>query len=221
MSTPYEAGGRSRQKQRTRDSLISAARVMVEEGATPTMEEAAERAGISRTTAYRYFSNQRSLLIAAHPETATTSLLTENVSLDPKERLDAVATRFIQLIIDTEAAQRTMLRLSLNPDPRQRGQLPLRQGRAIIWITEALQPLRGRLTDEEVHRLAMAVRNAIGVEALVWLTDIGGLSREEAAATMLWSAQALLSAALTSSPPPTQSRKRRAPQRTTGPRTTN
>jgi hypothetical protein len=136
------------------------------------------------------------------------------------ERLDAVATQFIRLILDTEAAQRTMLRLSLDPDPRQRGRLPLRQGRAITWITEALQPLRGRLTDEEIHRLVLAIRSAIGVEALVWLTDIGGLSREEAAENMRWSAQSLLSATLTSSPPPTHTRKRGARKRTSEPRAT-
>jgi hypothetical protein len=37
---------------------------------------------------------------------------------------------------------------------------------------------------EEIHRLVLAIRSAIGVEALVWLTDIGGLSREDAAANM-------------------------------------
>jgi hypothetical protein len=31
-------------------------------------------------------------------------------------------------------------RLSLEPDPSLRGELPLRQGRAIRWITEALAP---------------------------------------------------------------------------------
>src|SRR3954454_20669387 len=113
VSSPYEAGGRTRQKQRTRHSLIVAARVLVTEGTTPTVEEVAERAGISRTTAYRYFPNQRSLLVAAHPETAATTLLTDDFSSDPHERLDAVATEFIRLILDTEAAQRTMLRLSL------------------------------------------------------------------------------------------------------------
>ena len=220
VSSHYEEGGRARQKQRTRDCLVAAARLLVSDGATPTVEEVAERAGISRTTAYRYFPNQRSLLVAAHPETAATTLLPDGVSSDPQERLDAVATRFIRLIIDTEAAQRTMLRLSLDPDPLARGGLPLRQGRAIAWITEALQPLRGRLTDEEVHRLALAVRSAIGVEALVWLTDIGGLSREDAAENMRWSAQSLLSAALTASPPPTQVGKGRARQRTAGPRAT-
>ena len=203
VSSPYEAGGRSRQKLRTRDALVAAARTLVGEGATPTVEEAAERAGISRTTAYRYFPNQRSLLVAAHPETAATTLLPDGVSSDPQERLDAVATSFIRLIIDTEAAQRTMLRLSLEQDLLARGGLPLRQGRAIAWISEALQPLQGRLTDEEIHRLALAVRSAIGVEALVWLTDIGGLSREDAAESMRWSAQSLLSAALNAGPPPT------------------
>jgi AcrR family transcriptional regulator len=220
MSTGFESSGRTRQKQRTRDGLIAAARTLVEEGAAPTVEQVAERAGISRTTAYRYFPNQRSLLVAAHPETAATTLLTDGLSSDPQERLDAVATRFIQLIIDTEAAQRTMLRFSLDPEPRQRGRLPLRQGRAIGWITEALQPLNGRLTDEEIHRLALAVRSAIGVEALVWLTDIGGLSREEAADTMRWSAQSLLSAALTTGPPATKSTRRSARLRTAGTGTT-
>ena len=214
VSSPYEAGGRTRQKQRTRDSLVAAARRLVSDGAGPTVEQVAEIAGISRTTAYRYFPNQRSLLAAAHPETAATTLLPDDVSTDPQERLDAVATRFIRLILDTEAAQRTMLRLSLDPDPLQRGGLPLRQGRGIVWISEALQPLRGRMTEEEIHRLALAVRCAIGVEALVWLTDIGGLSREEAAEIMRWSAQSLLSAALTASPPPTPNRKRRVRQRT-------
>jgi hypothetical protein len=47
-----------------------------------------------------------------------------------------------------------------------------------------------------VHRLALAIRAAIGIEALVWLTDVGGLSRAEAVATMRWSARALLRATL-------------------------
>ena len=94
-----------------------------------------------------------------------------------------------------------MLRLSLEPDA-ERAALPLRQGRAIGWIEEALEPLRGRLTDDQVHRLALAVRSATGIEALVWLTDVAALPRDEALALMRWSAQALLHAAVTDGPPP-------------------
>ena len=67
----YEQTGRSRQKHRTREQLIDATRTLIaENGAAPTVAEAAAAAHISRTTAYRYFPNQKALLVAAHPETA-------------------------------------------------------------------------------------------------------------------------------------------------------
>ena len=48
----------------------------------------------------------------------------------------------------------------------------------------------------DMLRLVLAIRSAVGIEALVWLTDIAGLSREEAAELMRWSARALLRSAL-------------------------
>ena len=199
MSIPYEAVGRTRQKERTRGALIAAARDLVAQGMTPTVEDAAAAASISRTTAYRYFPNQSALLVAAHPETEARSLLPEDVPDDPAARLDAVIEEFTRVIVDTEAQQRTMLRLSLDPDAKAREPLLLRQGRAIGWIHEALAPLRVRMSDAELRRLVLAVRSATGIEALVWLTDIAGLSRPEALELMRWSAGALLRTALADS----------------------
>ena len=199
MSIPYEAVGRTRQKERTRGALIAAARDLVAQGMTPTVEDAAAAASISRTTAYRYFPNQSALLVAAHPETEARSLLPEDVPDDPAARLDAVIEEFTRVIVDTEAQQRTMLRLSLDPDAKAREPLLLRQGRAIGWIQEALAPLRARMSDAELRRLVLAVRSATGIEALVWLTDIAGLSRPEALELMRWSAGALLRSALADS----------------------
>jgi AcrR family transcriptional regulator len=196
MSIPYELAGRTHQKQRTRQALVAAAREMVAQGLTPTVDAAAARAAISRTTAYRYFRNQRTLLLSAHPEMEARSLLPESPPEDPEARLDAVIQTFLRLIIDTEPQQRTMLRLSLEPDPDLRGALPLRQGRAIGWITEALAPLRDRMSEVDVRRLALSIRSAAGIEALVWLTDIAGLSRDEAVHLMRRSARALLRSAL-------------------------
>jgi AcrR family transcriptional regulator len=201
VSIPYEVSGRTEQKQRTRGALLASARELVASGITPTVEQAASTAGISRTTAYRYFPNQRALLMAAHPETAAQSLLPTDPPADPAARLDAVVEAFTDLIVATEAQQRTMLRLSLEADDRERAALPLRQGRAIAWIEEALSPLRGQLSDPELHNLALAIRSAAGIEALVWLTDVAGLDREQARHLIRWSAQALLHAALTSRPP--------------------
>lgn len=201
MSTPYEAGGRVEQKSRTRTALVVAAREMVSRGLAPSVAEAADAAAVSRTTAYRYFPNQRTLLAAAHPETGAESMLGEDPPSDPAARLDAVVRAFTAMILETEAQQRTMLRLSLEDDPRDRGGQPLRQGRAIGWITEALEPLRDEMSKDELRRLVLAIRSATGIEALVWLTDIGGLSRDAAVELMRWSAQSMLQATLSTGAP--------------------
>ena len=78
MSISYERSGRIRQKERTRAALLDAARELVARGEMPGVEEAAETAGVSRATAYRYFPNQRALLVATHPEIEATTLLGED-----------------------------------------------------------------------------------------------------------------------------------------------
>ena len=140
MSTSYERTGRTRQKERTRTALVAAARDLVAlGGSAPTVGAAADAASVSRTTAYRYFPNQKALLLAAHPETSATSLVPEEAGDDPEARLLGAVAAFVRIIMDTEHQQRTMLRLSLDVDSSSRA-LPLRQGRAIGWFEEALHP---------------------------------------------------------------------------------
>jgi AcrR family transcriptional regulator len=202
MSTAYEEVGRVRQKRRTRDALVTAARDLVSEGDTPTVESAAERAGVSRTTAYRYFPTQADLLATAHPEIVTTTLLPEHAPADVAERVEIVVARVTDMVLDTEPQQRTMLRLSLAPGV-QRDELLLRQGRAIAWLEDALGPLVDELGGDAIHRLAIAMRSAIGIESFVWLTDVAGLSNSAAVDTMRWAARSLLEAARRGSLPPT------------------
>lgn len=196
MSVPYEATGRREQKARTRDALVAATRQLLADGVSPTVEQAAESAHISRTTAYRYFPNQRSLLLAAHPEIEHRSLLPDNAPSDAAARLDLVMRAFTRITLDWEPQLRTSLRLSLEPMEPGAQRPVLRQGRAIGWIEDALAPLRETRPDVDVHRLAIAIRAATGIEALVWLVDVAGLSRRDAAALLRASARALLDAAL-------------------------
>jgi AcrR family transcriptional regulator len=199
MSTAYEESGRTRQKARTRNELIAATRALIESGSpSPTVEQAAERASVSRTTAYRYFPSQAALLIAAHPEIDESTLLPDDAGDDPVARLHAAIDRFVGLVLETEGQQRTMLRLSLESD---HADLPLRQGRAIGWFVDALAPLEPRLGKAEIRRVAVAVRSATGIEALVWLTDIAGLSRKDAGRQLRWSGRAILAYALAEGPP--------------------
>ncbi len=193
----YERTGRTRQKQRTRSALVAAARdVVARGGAAPTVAEVAEAAAISRTTAYRYFPTQKALLLAAHPEVEADSMLPPGIGEDPKERLEAAVRSFLAMVVDTEAQQRTMLRLSLEADSATRT-LPLRQGRAIKWFAEALAPLDRELGPDGVRRLAVAVRSVAGIESLVWLVDVAGMTPDEAVEQMVWSSGALLRRATT------------------------
>ncbi|MCB0167113.1 MAG: TetR/AcrR family transcriptional regulator [Anaerolineae bacterium] len=197
MSSPYEKTGRVAQKKRTRQALIDAARRLIDTGITPTVEEAAAAASISRTTAYRYFTNQHDLLVAAYPETTFQSILGNHPPDDIEARLDLVLDGYLRMTIGNEAALRTALRLSLELEGSRREHLLLRRGRVIDWLKDALEPLSGQLPEQTVMRLVYAIRTSAGIEALVWLCDVAGLSRDEAKEQMIWSARSLLRSILT------------------------
>lgn len=195
MSISYEETGRRHQKARTRAALVRAARELVQAGKSPTVEEAAEAASVSRATAYRYFPNREALLVAAHPEVEAVSLLGDDPPEDVVARLDLVVTGLARIFLESEESYRTMLRLSLERDSPDR-ELALRKGRRFLWIEDALEPLRPRLPEDRFERLVQAVSTTIGIEALVTLIDLGGLSRERAVEVMRWSATALLRSSL-------------------------
>ena len=195
-TVPYERTGRTNQKARTRAAMVDATRELLAEGITPTVEEAAERAAVSRTTAYRYFPNQRALLLASYPELDQPSLLGEHAPADPEARLELVLESIARQLLEYELEQRAMLRLSLEVPPPDKAALPLRQGRVIGWIEDALAPLASDLSRADLRRLAVAIRATFGIEALVWLTDVAGLSRGDAVEVMRSSARTLLQAAL-------------------------
>jgi AcrR family transcriptional regulator len=192
MVVSYERTGRTRQKERTRAALVAGARKLLSEGRTPSVEEVAEVAGISRATAYRYFPNRHALVAAAHPETEAPNLLGDGAPAEPRARLERTLDELIAITLDTEHELRAMLRVSLEPDSPE--DLVLRKGRAIKWLEEALAPLRETLGPTELRRLALAIRSACGIESLVWLTDVGGVSRKEAGRIMRSSALAIFDA---------------------------
>ena len=199
MAVPYELRGRVNQKRRTRDALIAAVRELLAQGVTPTMEGAAAAAGISRTTAYRYFPNLRALLVAAYPHIEEGSLLGPNPPADPVARVKLVAEDQARRILRYEPEMRAVLRLSLEDESPRGPDLPMHRGLRIGWIEDALAPLRGRIEDDEFGRLIHGIGATLGIEAFVWLTDIARRSREDAAAIMRSNALALLRSAIADS----------------------
>ncbi|BCY10503.1 TetR family transcriptional regulator [Actinoplanes sp. L3-i22] len=198
MPIPYESTGRTSQKSRTRQALIDATRELLTEGQTPRVEDSAAHSGISRTTAYRYFPNQRALLLAAQPRLQPDTLLDETAPAEPRARLAAFMVAFTHYNLSYEPQLRSALRLSLD-DPAEEDRPLLRRGRAIGWIEDALAPLAATHPGVDRPELAVAIRSATGIESLVWLLDIAGRTREQAAATVHRTALALLDAAMNES----------------------
>ena len=195
MDVPYELTGRANQKARTREALIAAARELLAQGVVPTMEGAAAAAAVSRTTAYRYFPNLPSLLAAAYPHIEHRSLLGEDPPKDPAARLQIVVEDHTRRILENEPEMRAVLRLSLQGI--RPPELPMHRGLRIAWIEDALAPLRGKMAEDKLQRLIHGIGATLGIEAFVWLTDIAGLTREQAAATIRYNALGLLRAATT------------------------
>jgi hypothetical protein len=98
---------------------------------------------------------------------------------------------------ENEPQQRAMLRLSLGEVPHE---LPLRQGRVIPWFLEALAPIAESMGQESLHRVALALRAACGIETRVWLSDVAGLAPGEVSALQHWMVDALLKQALEAPP---------------------
>jgi AcrR family transcriptional regulator len=193
MAVPYESTGRTNQKARTREALIAATRELLAEGVVPTMEGAAAAASVSRTTAYRYFSSLRELLAAAYPHVEQRSLLGPDPPQDPAARLAIVVEDHTGRILENEPEMRAVLRLSLQGI--RPPELPMHRGLRIAWIADALAPLRGQMAEDELRQLIHGIGATLGIEAFVWLTDVAGLPREQAAATIRHNALGLLQAA--------------------------
>jgi AcrR family transcriptional regulator len=179
------------QKARTRDALVAATRALLRDGVTPSVEQAADAARVSRTTAYRYFSSQRELLAATFPHLEGGTLLGDNPPADVRARVALFAEKMTESILANEAEMRAMLRLSLDPQVPQR-EVALRGGRRQLWVADALAPLRLSLPSSRFERLTLAIAATAGIESFVWLVDIGGVDRETAAAVIKSNCAALL-----------------------------
>lgn len=184
------------QKRRTRLAIVNAAAALIANGRPPTVAEAADAALVSRATAYRYFSSQRALLLevameAIHPDIGPA--LAAAPPDDPVARFDAVCSTLFDLVVSNEAQMRTMLRVTQEEWlQHQDSEAPLRQGRRLEWIEEALAPLRDRVDSKAFDQLVNVLATVVGIEPYVVLRDVCGLDRETALETMRWAGRALI-----------------------------
>jgi AcrR family transcriptional regulator len=203
MSSPPEQPARPSPRERTRRLLADAARELLRTGAPLTVPAAAQLAGVSRATAYRYFpSNEAVRLHATIPlvEDAEQRLQAPDPAepgdaRDLPDQAAALVTTMGNWAFDHENELRELLRLSLAPE--RAGHTPRRGNtNRDTWIATLLDGLPAHVPNAARDRLAAALVPLFGSDAVVWSTDIAQLDRDTAIDTMAWMAAALVRATL-------------------------
>jgi AcrR family transcriptional regulator len=211
-------GGRTNQKLRTHLALVEAAAQLVREGKTFTVAEAADRARVGRTTAYRYFPSVETLVVHASLY-AVTEVEKQSIGAalesktSPDNRLRAVIEASDQSIADHEYLYRTMLRISLNAETSEEGELPRRSNVRKEVLDSAIGALRKQLGEKHYERLTAALSLFLGIEAAVVMRDVCMLPPEKARDVKVWGASLILEGALREAARSARSRSNEKPAR--------
>ena len=201
QATPRGDGhGRIAQKRRTRKAIVAAAAELLARGQTPSVNDVAAAADVSRRTVYMYFPTTEQLLIDAAllsitRDTVEKALDSMEESVDAERRVETMARAVQRNFASTEQQGRTLLRLTVDAGARRRSSdQPLRGYRRIEWIERALAPLRGKLDKKRFERLVSALAMVIGWESLIVARDIRALSLGDAEEVSAWAARTLVNA---------------------------
>ncbi|AKV09561.1 transcriptional regulator [Pseudomonas fluorescens NCIMB 11764] len=200
--------GRTNQKLRTRQALIDAAVALRDEGLHPTVAQVAERAMVSRATAYRYFPSTEALIseLAADREMKPLESFWRPGD-DPVKGIGLAANALNTLLIDDEIGLHVMERSFMSVWLESETHEPLRPGRRMSYIEPIVDSLKDVLTPRARKRLKQALSIVIGTEALIAVRDISGASVEESLDAAAWAARALVRQALAEEEQARQKRK--------------
>ena len=195
-----ESNGRTNQKARTRRAIVEACLELIRQGQPVTMPEVAKAALVSEATAYRYFSDLASLLAKALAEdwpSPSEALAPVAASNDPVERV-AFATRFLlQGVAERQAVVRAMISSTIaQPDLSGRARPGIRFGLiecALAPFVDAFETANAEL----LAQLQLDLAVVMSAEALFSLTDLCGLSIDDAIDSAVKTASTVTAAAFT------------------------
>ena len=191
-------GGRTQQKERTRSAIVAAAHDLAETGDEVTMPAIAAAARVSEATAYRYFPDLVSLLrvavASADPVEAMQSVAN---SRDPVERVGHAAEVLARAVLRRQGAVRAMIAGTITkpgaPVGRPCHRFGLIEHALAPWVDDD-GPAR-----EDVEQLVRDLAVVISAESIFSLTDLCGLSPDDAVASLVHAARCVTAATVTAS----------------------
>ncbi|EST36281.1 TetR/AcrR family transcriptional regulator [Streptomyces roseochromogenus] len=197
MTAQLDAG-RSNQKKRTRTAIVEAARELIATGAEVTMPAIARTALVSEATAYRYFPDLPSLIseaLAGSWPPPAEALRPVADSPDPVVRVSYACEFLLRGILARQGAVRAMIAATVTRPETAKTRPGIRFG----LIDHALEPLRdtlGATNPDALTQLERDLAVVVSAEALFSLTDLCGLTPDEAVASAVHTARTLTEAAV-------------------------
>ena len=185
---------RTSQKNRTREAILAGARALIERGEAVTVTAAAAESGISKATAYRYFSDPAVLAAEAGLAVEVRDYAEIVQGCDtPRAKVLAVSLYLFDLALAHEAAFRQFLARNLDCWLAEGGGEATRRGaRRVAMYRQALSEVRPALPADRLAVLVGALSAATGTEAMIALTDIARLSPDQARRAVRETTEALL-----------------------------
>lgn len=185
---------RTSQKNRTREAILAGARALIERGEPVTVTAAAAESGISKATAYRYFSDPAVLAAEAGLAVEVRDYTEIVQGCDtPREKVLAVSLYMFDLALAHEAAFRQFLARNLDCWLAEGGGEATRRGaRRVAMYRQALSEVRPPLPADRLALLVGALSAATGTETMIALDDIARLSPDQARQAVRETTEALL-----------------------------
>ena len=189
--------GRINQKKRTRMAIVDACREIIRTGTSVTMPEVARLALVSEATAYRYFPDLISLLneaLAGVWPSPAEALAPVAESRDPVERIAFACEFLLRGVLAYQGGVRASISATIvRPESARR-----RPGLRFGLIDQALAPLDDTLGAADPGRLVRLKQDlaaVVSAEAFFSLTDLAGLSPDDAIASLVRTATTVTQAA--------------------------
>ena len=190
----YLESGRIGQKRKTRELLLATAKKMLVKGENISVEQVALVAGISKATAYRYFSNKDILLKEASLQRGLMDkddLFGDIDVCNLNARIEKLIDYHFEVLTTNEDVFRLYLGAIMQNSVRDKKNY-LRGGKRILLIAEALLPLKKEISKETFDKMVNAISLLMGIESVSILKDICGLENGSIQEMWKWMIQKII-----------------------------
>lgn len=172
---------------RTREILLTTANELLQQGSRISVAQVAQMAGVSKTTAYRYFSGAEALVreSSLHLKAQSPDDLFDQVEDDLTIRINRLIDYHFDLLTQNENEFRLFLSSAIQDSVVNREGYS-RAGRRILLIEQALRPLKKGTDINTFRKMVNSISVVLGIESLTVLKDLSQLSDQEVVDTWRW-----------------------------------